>query len=426
MKKRPLTIIIFGATGGLYQKKLALALFDLFLGGLLPSDFTVFGFARRELTDEMFHLSKKESLLGSRYSFKEEIITNFLEHFKYIQGDFTKPEDFKSLSKKLHELDESKGICSNKLFYLSVVPSYYTLILKNIKNSGLAYPCVGEKPQDHDAWARVLIEKPFGEGLESARDLKVTIDELFDDNQIFNVDHYLAKEAVQNILTFRSSKNLSPIWNNKNIEKVRILFYENHLVGKRGVFYDKVGALRDVGQNHMLQMLAMLTMETIDIENASNFQNSRALILKDLVFLKEEKVLRGQYSGYKEEAGVEGISQTETFFHIELGINNDTWEGVKFELEGGKGLAESHVYIEVYFKQESEREMITINIEPNKDIKSAAYEKVFLDSIRGDKTFFVSINEIMAEWKVTEEIMEFWQDTPLIIYKKRENPLLIK
>ena len=413
----PLTLIVFGATGDLYQNKLSLALFNLFSLGFLPTEFMVIGFARRPLTDLEFQNFTRDAILRKSQNVNQENLNKFLSHMKYIQGDLENLESFKNLSKELGMGDQERGACSNKLFYLAVPPTLYGIIFKNIFDAGLSIPCASGLEDKEKAWARILVEKPFGKDLDEAEHLDKMLGELFDETQIFRIDHYLGKETLQNILSFRfMNGELEKVWDNKNIEKVRIIFHEENTVANRGALYDGLGILRDVGQNHMLQMLALVTMENPGIIEVDSIRDARKAVLENTVLLSGNKIVRGQYEEYLNEANVKIDSETETFFRVFLGVDTARWRGIPFELEAGKALAQSEVFIEVYFKNQNTPHKFLIS--GHGGVGEEAYEKVLYDCILGDQTIFTTTGEIMAQWKVVEDIIEKWQSTPLTIYKK--------
>lgn len=427
--QNPLTIIIFGATGDLYQNKLSVALFDLYRQGLLPESFSIAGFARRVMSDGDFRKFTSETIVSSKNktekNYNPDELNKFLEHVTYVQGDLESLEHFKDLGKKIGEDDANTGFCSNKLFYLAVPPNLYETIFKNIHGAGLTVPCAPGSTEKEIAWTRVLVEKPFGKDLEQAERLDQLLGELFDESQIFRIDHYLAKETVQDILNFRfKNKGFDFIWGKDRIQKVRILFHQSHDVSARGEFYDGLGALRDVGQNHMLQMLALVAMENPESSSPQVIQNKREEVLRKTFLTQKGDVVRGQYEGYLLEPKVSEGSKTETFFRVVLGVDTDRWQGVPFELESGKALDRSEVLIEIYFKDAHAR--LEFLISSTLGLSYDAYEKVLLDCISGDQTLFTSTKEIMAEWKIITEILDFWQSKPVVIYSKGSAPNKIK
>jgi len=470
MSKEPLTIIIFGATGDLYKSKLALALWSLFSLGFLSKELRVIGFARKQMTDLDFQNITKEAILKKIKSIDPGLFDDFLKCFTYTRGDLEDIKSFKKLSIDLGESDAKRGSCTNKLFYLAVPPTLYASIFQNIALAGLTIPCAPSVKGSVGAWTRVLVEKPFGKDIVEAKRLDKMLGELFHESQIFRIDHYLAKETMQNLLTFRFSNGVfESLWSNKNIERVRIVFHEKNIpedtLSNRGAFYDGVGALRDVGQNHMLQMLALVAMENPKVMSPEKIQDARSKVLEKVSLLKEEALLRGQYEGYLNEPNIKDDSQTETFFRAVLGVNNKRWLGVPFEMESGKALSKEEMSIEVFFKKLSpcfcksvheggHQNVLKFIIQPNEGIKFKfwfkrpgfdfvlvpqdlsfhysdmlasnskegrlrdAYERVLFDCISGDQTLFTNTKEIMAEWLIVTDIIKKWQKIPLVKYQK--------
>ncbi len=439
----PLSIVIFGATGDLYETKLAHAFQALFSQGLLPSDVRIVGFGRRPLGDDGFRAFTASALIR-----KGPSSAGFLARCSYVQGDLASQDDFKRLGEYLSDGDASAGSCSNKLFYLAVPPPFYAGIFKNIAGAGLTVPCAPGKSEGDAPWTRVLVEKPFGKNGAEAERLDRMLGELFDESQVFRIDHYLAKEAMQNILAFRFANPMfSPLWNKNHIERVRIVVHEERSVGTRGAFYDGVGALRDVGQNHMLQMLALVAMEEPRGMGADAVRSARAAVLGEVGIDTDVIPFRAQYAGYRAEPGVASDSETETFFRATVRMDNDRWRGVPFELESGKALNASCVEIEVRFKGRPGN-ALTFAIQPREGIRLGfnfkrpgfdtaleerdlsfayadepagapvrdAYERVLYDCIRGDQSLFISTPEIVEEWRITADIISAWQAAPLASY----------
>ena len=421
--KKPLTVVVFGATGDLYQNKLAPAFFSLFASDFLPDDFQLIGFARRPIGDQGLAQLTREAILKHKKEASPEKVENFLTHIRYVQGDLDNLESFQMLSRYLGEGDLERGACSSKLFYLAVPPNFYAGIFENIYKAGLALPCASGVEADEHAWTRLLVEKPFGTDRVEAEKLDHMLGELFAESQIFRIDHYLAKEAVQNILNFRFENGIfEPMWNSEKIEKIRVVFHEQNDLAKRGDFYDALGALRDVGQNHMLQLLALIAMDNPAKLNAEEIHQAREAVLEHTKF--KEALVRGQYEGYRSEMGVNPNSDTETFFRVNVEVDTPRWRGVDFELESGKALAKSDVYIDVYFKNVDSR--LTFSVSSNRGSTRDAYEKVLEDCIVGDETVFVGTKEIMAEWRVVSDIIAGWKSLPLVIYKKGSRAKEIK
>lgn len=459
----PTTLVIFGATGDLFRKKLSVALFDLYRKGALPPVFKLVAFSRRAWGDVEFRNFFREILVAERHSVDARVLDDFLNKVFYTQGDLSDLSSYHKLGEILGRYDRESGVCMSKLFYLVTPPSYYESILENISFSGLAIPCAQNKEGEETGWTRILIEKPFGSDLKNAERIDQILGKLFTENQIFRIDHYLAKETIQNILTFRFANAIfEPVWNRKFIEKVEIKIFEKGVVGARGSFYDGLGALRDVGQNHMLQMAALVAMENPKIDNAESIRSARAKVLAKFGLLKGKEGLsiRGQYDGYLSEQGVSPNSQTETYFKVKLVLNNSRFRGVPFVLEGGKGLSESKVAVALHFKEAidgfcpegvcpSPGNVITFRIQPNENVsllywakkpgikfgleqkelilensgasKGAdsldAYERVLIDAIRGDQTLFTSTKEVIAEWKIVHQIIKNWKKNELVKYK---------
>jgi len=452
----PTVIVIFGATGDLAKRKLFLALFSLFKQGMLPKKFKVVGFAKPELRDEEF-----KDLFGQAV---KNHSTPFLKKITYQPGLFENKEAYQELGETLIKADKKFKTCANKLFYLAVAPKYFKIIFENLAASGLTIPC-----SDGEGWTRVLVEKPFGENIETAQELDELLSKLFREEQIFRIDHYLARETMQNILTFRFSNVIfEPLWNNQYIDKVEIKLLEKIGAGERGTFYDEIGALRDVGQNHLLQMLALIAMGHPQRFGTIPIRRERAKILESLRIIKEDEVskftARGQYEGFRKLQGVKRNSKTETYFKVKAFIDNARWKGTPFYLEAGKGMKENLVAVNIYFKSAEPcfcppphkghkhqdmlsfivkpREGITIrfwakkpglsnDVEPknltfwhkNKYVPQTmaeAYEKVLVDCIEGEQMLFTSTEEVVAAWRFISPILKAWEKdkVPLVSYKK--------
>jgi glucose-6-phosphate 1-dehydrogenase len=453
----PTTFIIMGITGDLAGRKLLPSLLSLYVKKQLPQKFAVVGFSRRPFTREEFRSFIRTHMHIRPGQYREEDIKHFIDHMYYEQGNFDKSESYAQLAQRLQNIDDTFKQCSNKLFHLSIPPSLYETIFVHLYNSGLTNPC-----SEDEGWTRILVEKPFGNDIETAKKLDKKLGELFDENQIFRIDHYLAKEALQNILSFRFANSLfEPLWNRNHIDKVHICLYEKLGVGSRGATYDGIGALKDVGQNHVLQMLALIAMEPPETFSAENIRKERAQVLSKLQPLSSKyissQVVRGQYDGYRQEPGVKEHSQTETYFRIESNINNSRWKGVPFFLESGKCLFDSRTEINIYFKNdkddhtyEDRQNVLTFRIQPDELIKIRfwvktpgftmdvepktlkfkysdfqshqilpdAYERVLYDAIVGDQTLFTSTDEVLYAWKYITSIISSWNAVPLTVYNK--------
>ncbi len=452
----PTIFTIFGATGDLTRRKLIPALYRLYVDGKLPSMMHIVGFARRPLSDEDFRKYIIE-VIGAEAKDAEA----FSKIFSYCAGDFTDPFGFKNLATLLGMQDKQWHTCANKLFHLAVPPEYYKQILENLSGSGLTIPCSPD-----EGWTRVIVEKPFGKDLATAEELDLLLGKLFLEEQIYRIDHYLGKDTVQNILAFRfSNVFLEPAWNARSIASIHITITESIGVEGRGGFYDGVGALRDVGQNHMLQLLALFTMKNPQAFDAHSIREARAQVLDSLEVMDAEDIarytVRGQYEGYGQENGVVAGSKTETYFHVQAHLNTPEWRGVPIHLRSGKALTESKVEVVVNFRHHTpclcpEGKHLTntlrYEIQPHEgatmsfwakkpgsdmvveekefsfDYGSAfadsefldAYAKLLCDAIEGNQTSFVSTEEITASWKFIDPIIAAWQDdiVPLVPYAK--------
>ena len=463
----PTIFVIFGVTGDLAGRKLLPALLSLYVKKLLPQRFMIVGFARRHFNREEFRQLVREHMYIRPGQYREEDVKHFLDHMCYEQGYFDMKEAYGNLARRLAEIDDGWKQCSNKLFHLAVSPSLYETILDRLADSGLTVPCGGDL-----GWTRVLVEKPFGNDTETARQLDKKLANLFKEEQIFRIDHYLAKEALQNIMTFRFSNSLfEPLWNRQHIEKVHVKLLEKIDIEGRGVLYDKLGALKDVGQNHILQMLAVVAMDQPVVKAGKGgkegdlsaaVRRERARILSRLKPISKRilprAAVRGQYEGYMQEKGIAPDSQTETYFRLETYLNTPRWKGVPFFLEAGKALAETRAEIDVYFKNpqtkghaQSHQNILSFRIQPDEGIKIRfwvktpgysldvepknlsfayrdtpvfnslpdAYERVLRDAIVGDQMLFTSTDEVLASWKFITPIVKAWHSgVALTFYKK--------
>lgn len=455
----PTTLIIFGATGDLAERKLIPALFDLYLKNLLPKRFNVVGVSRKEKSDDEFCEFATDSIKNKKSRYSKKALHEFLKILTYQQGDIFSSDFYKNLSKVLFDKDKTFGQCSDKLFYLAVPPALYDPIFQNLADSGLSIAC-----SDDAGWTRILVEKPFGNNLETSQKLDRKLGLFFNEEQIFRIDHYLAKETLQNILAFRFSNALfEPIWNRDHINRVEVRLLEGSGIEGRGEFYDGVGALRDVGQNHVLQMLSFVAMEDPKTLDAAVVRKNRARVLEKLRPIDsvnlQRLVSRGQYNGFTGEKSVDPKSTTETYFKICAYVDNSRWQGVPFILESGKKMRKNLAEISVYFKEtesclcppEAEihhQNIFTFHIQPREGISvlfwskkpgfkmeleprelsfnygavkgsSAtpdAYERILYDCIEGDQTLFASTEEVEAAWKFITPILENWKKLPLNIY----------
>lgn len=433
--KQPTILTIFGATGDLVRRKIIPSLYNLYRDNQLPEKFKIVAFARRDFRDERYNEIIAESL-----ELQQDEIKDFCKLFSYVQGDFNDLDSYEKLKIELINLDGHFGECASKMFYLAVPPEYFKDLFNHLAESRITLECSAE-----GQFAKILVEKPFGSDLKTSEELEEILCKLFDDRQIYRIDHYLAKWLIDNIIAFRSTNSLfEPIWNNKFIEEINITILEEMGVEKRGGFYDKVGALRDVGQNHLLEILALLTMKLPEEYSAGSVRESRGDILKKLKVLTEEEIIsktnRAQYIGYRDIDEVNNESNTETYFKIPAEISDERWEGVKFLLESGKKFRSKKKEILIKFKKikEYKQNYIRFVLEPdeaieigfnvrnamkneivdktvisnlkNQDSKQyvAEYTQLLLDAIEGNQKNFVSADEVRAMWRFIDPIIQTW------------------
>jgi len=445
----PFVLVIFGATGDLAQHKLLPALFSLFKQGLLGSDFFIVGFARRPFTDDEYrHMIGEELALQ-----KDDDWLAFAKNIYYQQGMFDEEAGYDSLIKKLKAFDDKIGACITRLFYLATPPDNYESILHFMHSTKLSEGC----GQGSEKWTRLAIEKPFGKDLETARNLDRKLSEIFEEKQIFRVDHYLGKETVQNMIAFRFANSIfEPVWNKEHIDHVQITLAEKKGIDKHGKFFDGVGILRDVGQNHLLQLLATVAMEqpkSFERESVRDARVSAITAIKSLTAADiTSSVVRGRYEGYTEEKDVMPNSTTETYVAMKLFVDTPRFSGVPFYLRAGKKMTEDVVDIKIVFKQTCHvlfkeagcpeiGNVLTIRIQPDEGINLRvlvkkpgaklsldtismnfsyhqtfgshginAYEKVLLDIFAGDQMLFNRSDELESSWHLISTILQQWED----------------
>ncbi len=458
----PTIFVIFGATGDLTRRKLLPALFDLYVQERLPTTFRIIGFADTAHTDASFQVYVRD-VLAQDPTRNAVVIAQFCALVQYQQGLFGAPDAYRSLAQKMVAIEESVGQCMNKLFHLAVPPQFYETLLTQLAHSGLTIPC-----STQTGWTRVLIEKPFGRDLQTAQALDLLLAKLFAEEQIFRIDHYLAKETIQNILTFRFSNALfEPLWNARHIEKVVIRLHETLDVAQRGAFYDGIGALRDVGQNHALQMLSLIAMEHPGTIDATAIRRARADVLVQ-TRVDTASVVLAQYEGYRATDGVADDSRTETFFRLRSTVQNERWQQTPFIIEAGKALAHNCTDISIYFMEitpcfctsshggHRHQNILTFRIQPEEGItmhffakrpglttdiqrrtfdfnyrkddekEVDAYAKLLFDCVRGDQTLFASTDEVTAAWRVTMPVLHARADGAQIAqYAKGADPATI-
>jgi glucose-6-phosphate 1-dehydrogenase len=403
VKEKPTVLVIFGATGDLTSKKILPAVEHLTQDGQLPERFTVVGVARK--TEEMFR--KKVA-----------------SQIHYVQGDFDEDAGYERLAKLLDRMDQDFGDQSHRIFFLSTPPKYFSTIVEKLHQHKMIYK-PGEKQ-----WSRVLIEKPFGTDLQSAIALQKDLSKYLDESQIYRIDHYLGKEGVKNLTDFRLGQKLESVWNNKHIDRVQITISEDIGIGSRAQFWEETGLLRDIVQNHLMQLLSLVAMDV-----RSDLPAEKIKVLHAIRPLDVGSVVRGQYGpgeikgekvpGYKEEEGVPKTSSVETYLAATLFIDNERWKGVPFAIQAGKRLPAQLAEIVVHFKS---KEALHIRIQPKPAIffeggthfsfepsrHSEAYQKLIIDCIKGDQSSFVQGEEQMAAWRLLTPVLEHWKAEPHI------------
>jgi glucose-6-phosphate 1-dehydrogenase len=456
----PSTLVIFGATGDLTHRKLIPALFDLFCDKRLPEGFTVIGFARRPKNDQEFRDELRQSV--SQFARNSAAHTDrwdkFAQGIFYHQADFEDKDSCHPLALRLKKIHAERNTQGNCLFYLATAPEYYSLIIEQLGAAGLA--------RSGGGWARVIVEKPFGQDLLSAHKLNRQILDVFDESQVYRIDHYLGKETVQNIFAFRFANTiLEPLWNRNYVDHIQITAAESVGVEGRGGYYDGAGALRDMVQSHLLQLVALTAMEPPVSFDAQSVHDEKIKVLRAISPMEGEEidrcVVRGQYGaghemiGYREEPRVAPDSNTETYVALKLAIDNWRWAGVPFYLRTGKRLPKRATEIRIQFKpvphplfahevaSGAEANALAIRIQPDEGIhikfaakqpgqaiqlrnvrmdfyyKTAfgsapgeAYETLLLDAMRGDSTLFNRKDEVEAAWSLVTPILEHWRDDP--------------
>ena len=459
----PSIFVIFGAVGDLSTKKIIPSLWHLFIHDRLPDKIAVIGFSRGELSVNEFH-TFIQSAIEKKYKLKidRKKLEEFFEFISYHAGTFEDLKSFVSLAVKIKEIESAWGVCTNKLFYLATPPVTYENIFTNLAKVELNTPCGGEL-----GWSRVLIEKPFGTDLKTANELQKLISGYFTEDQIYRIDHYLFKEIIQGIENFRFSNNLfETVWDNTTIERIDIKLHETIGVEGRGSFYDSIGTLRDVGQNHLLAMLSAITMEYPKMVNANITQNNRALVLNNLKPWTKETLIRNvkrsQYQDYKKIKGVSEDSNTETYFSLTTELLNSRFSGIPIHMESGKKMPEAVKEIILTLKHPNEcllceignhkPNRIIFRMEPNDEIKICfstkspgykneieervfsfflyeketreqyveEYARIIYAAVSGERTRFVSSLEVENSWKFIDPITEAFSDNliPLTTYSQ--------
>jgi glucose-6-phosphate 1-dehydrogenase len=466
-------LVVFGVTGDLARKKLIPALYDLHSRGLLPTNFVLVGFARRDWGDGDFEdMARAAAREHARTPWREEVWARLAGNVRFVPGTFDDDNAFDQLANCLNEMRDSHGIKGNAAFYLSIPPTAFPVVLKQLERTGMA---------DNDksgGWRRVVVEKPFGHDLESARHLNGLVDDVFTPLDVFRIDHYLGKETVQNILALRFANMLfEPIWNSNFVDSVQFTMAEDVGIGSRAGFYDETGAARDVMQNHILQLLALTAMEEPVEFSPESLRTEKLKVLRAIALPAaqdlEKYAIRGQYTqgwlagervlGYRQEKGVPEDSITETYAAVKLGIQTRRWAGVPFYLRTGKRLPRRVTEIAVLFKkaphlpfsrtdtEELGHNQLVIRVQPDEGVtlkfgskvpgssmevrdvsmdflygeaftesSPEAYERLILDVLLGDATLFPRNAEVEASWLVVDPLEEFWRGRSPAMYRAGE------
>src|ERR1700716_212393 len=464
------SVLFCGATGDLTMRKLIPALYNIAADGELPPAVSVIGFARRPKTDDEFRKEQEESTKKfSRQQVRDEIWGDFAQSLFYHQSEFHDAAGYKSLAERLEKIDQERGTGGNRLFYLAVAPDQFEPILKNLKEAGLNQPREG-------GWARVIVEKPFGTNLATARELNAVVRTAFAENQTYRIDHFLGKETAQNILVLRFANAIfEPIWNGRYVDHIQITAAETLGVENRAGYYEGAGALRDMVQNHLLQLLCLVAMEPPTDLGADSIRDEKVKIVRSLRRMTPEEigrnVVRGQYSagaingkevpGYRSEKNVKPDSKTETFVALKVRVDDWRLADVPIYIRVGKRLPKSGTEISVHFKKapavlfnrESvslDQNVLVIRIQPDEGISlrmqakvpgtsfriepvkmdfhygtsfgkasPEAYERLLLDAMSGDATLFARRDEVEEAWAFIDTIEEAWhikKDAPPLCF----------
>ncbi|GIG70018.1 glucose-6-phosphate 1-dehydrogenase [Phytomonospora endophytica] len=455
----PCALVIFGVTGDLARKKLIPAVYDLANRGLLPAAFVILGFARRDWGDGDFEdLAREAAKKHARTPWREEVWTRLAGNFKFVGGSFDDNDAFDTLTSTLDDLRASHAIQGNAAFYFSIPPGAFPLVLKQLERTGAADNTVS------GGWRRVVVEKPFGNDLDSARELDDLVDDVFTGEDVYRIDHYLGKETVQNILALRFANAMfEPVWNSNYVDSVQITMAEDVGIGSRAGFYDTAGAARDVLQNHLLQLLALTAMEEPVGYSPDEIRTEKLKVLRAITLPGdlENNAVRGQYAegwvagekvdGYLSEENIPAGSTTETYAAVKLGIQNRRWAGVPFYVRTGKRLPRRVTEIAVMFKKAPHlpfhaydtetlgHNQLVIRVQPDEGVtvkfgskvpgtgmelrdismdflygeaftesSPEAYERLIRDVLIGDKTLFPDAAEVEASWAVIDPLEAFW------------------
>jgi glucose-6-phosphate 1-dehydrogenase len=457
----PCAIVIFGASGDLTKRKLVPALYRLAQQRLIPAEFAIIGIARQQMSDEEFRSRMHDALaeFNGDEPIDEKAWQSFAQGLFYVQGDFGEASSYSQLKSRLEEIDKTRETQGNRIFYLATAPDYFGLITKQLGDAKLA------SPGDH-GWIRIIVEKPFGHDLESARALNAELASVFSESQVYRIDHYLGKETVQNLLVFRFANSIfEPLWNRQYIDHVQITNAEAIGVEGRGAYYEQAGVLRDMIQNHVFQVTSLIAMEPPASLSANSVRDEKFKAMQSVMPMQEDCVddfaVRGQYGpgrvlgdtvvGYREEPGVNPQSSTETFVALKLYFENWRWANVPFYLRSGKRLQKRVTEIAIQFKEVPHRmfteadaplqpNVLVIRIQPNEGISlrfgaklpgqamrirwvnmdfrygssfgvkpPEAYERLLLDCMLGDSTLYARRDMVERGWEIVTPILGSWK-----------------
>jgi glucose-6-phosphate 1-dehydrogenase len=443
-------LVIFGASGDLTRRKLLPAIYNLAETGLLPDRFAIVGVARPSVTEADYRRQMRDRVTDAEGEpLEPEKWTRIEERLHYVSGEFHEDRLYQSLGALLSDLGARYSIPPNYLFYFAIPPDLFPTVANRLAASGLAH--------EGDGWRRVIVEKPFGYDLESAQALNARLTAGFRESQIYRIDHYLGKETVQNILAFRFANGIfEPIWNRRYVSHVQMTVAEEDGIGSRGAYYDKAGALRDIVQNHMFQLLTLVAMEPPISFRAEDVRDEKVKVLHAVPALTPDAVsrdvVRGQYEGYRHEANVAPDSRTETFVAMRLNVDNWRWAGVPFYLRTGKKLARRDTHVAVQFKRApftlfrdtpvecTNPNVLVLRIQPDEGISlsfdakvpgplerletvtmdfsykdhfkqepSTGYETLLFEAMTGDQTLFHRMDMVEAGWQIVEPVLRHWK-----------------
>ena len=461
----PCTVIVLGATGDLTSRKLVPALYNLAREGHMPSRFAIVGYARRPKSGEEFRNDLYEGLVEHSRATPEgrEQADSFLRRIEYHQGQLDNPEDFTALRERIERLEEEENLPGNRLFYFAIAPEFFEQVANSLDDAGLARP----KERDR-TWTRVVVEKPFGTDLASARELNRKLQSVFREDQLYRIDHYLGKETVQNLLAFRFANSIfEPLWSSRYIDHVQITMAEDvGMPGRRGQYFDLAGITRDVVQNHVLQILCLTAMEPPAALDADSLRDEKVRVLRAIPNFTPEGVRRhvvraqygpgstrgGEVPGYRSENQIKPDSVTETYVAMRLEVRNWRWAGVPFLVRAGKRMPKRATEVAVVFKRppheifDAARELnrpnaLALRIQPDEGISVTfaakqpglamnlqpvqmdfrygssfgqqspeAYERLLLDCIVGDGSLFTRADEVEQAWRVCSSVLEAWEE----------------